>query len=52
MFYDPLGVLQPIWISLKLLFQNLHKEKFEWDESISLFLDGVTATPKKTLLIY
>ena len=35
MFYDPLGILQPILISLKVLFQNLCKQKFEWDEIIS-----------------
>ena len=35
MFYDPLGVLQPILFSLKVLFQNLCNLKFEWDDSIS-----------------
>ena len=34
-FYDPLGILQPILTSLKVLFQNLRKQKFEWDEDIS-----------------
>ena len=34
MFYDPLGALQPILISLKALFQNLCKQKFESEESI------------------
>ena len=34
-FYDPLGILQLILISLKVLFQNLCKQKFDWDESIS-----------------
>ena len=35
MFYDPLGKLQPILISLKVSFQNLCEQRFEWDESIS-----------------
>ena len=35
MFYDPLGMLQPILIISKILFQNLCKQKFAWDESIS-----------------
>ena len=34
MFFDPLGILQPFFLSLKLLFQILCKEKFERDESI------------------
>ena len=35
MLYDPLGILQPILVSLKVLFQILCKQKFKWDESIS-----------------
>ena len=35
MFYDLLGTLHPILISLKVLYQNLCKQKCEWDESIS-----------------
>ena len=38
--YDPMGVLQPILISLKVLFQNLCKQKFEWDENISGEFNG------------
>ena len=34
MFHDPLGIILPILIRLKL-FQNLCKQKIEWDESIS-----------------
>ena len=34
MFYDRLGILQPILTSLKILFQNSCKQKFEWDERI------------------
>ena len=34
-FYDLLRILKPILISLKVLFQNLCKQKFKWDESIS-----------------
>ena len=34
-FYDPLGLIQPIIVSLKLLFQNICKRKFDWDDEIS-----------------
>ena len=40
MFYNPLSILQPILISLKVLIRNLCKQKFEWNESIS---DGFKA---------
>ena len=40
MFYDPIGVLQPILINLKVSFQNLCKQKFEWDENISGEFNG------------
>ena len=33
-FYDPLGLIQPIIVSLKVLFQNLCKEKLTWDENL------------------
>ena len=32
--YDPIGFLQPIWIKLKILFQNICKMNIDWDESI------------------
>ena len=35
LFFDPPGMLQPISISLKALFQNFCRQKFEWDESVS-----------------
>ena len=35
MFFDPIGVLQPLVINLKILFQKVCKEKFDWDEVIS-----------------
>ena len=34
MFYDPIGVLQPIMINLKILFQKLCKAKVDWDGDI------------------
>ena len=35
MFFDLIGVLQPLVINLKILFQKVCKEKFDWDEVIS-----------------
>ena len=32
MFYDPVGLLQPILISLKSLFQEIYKQKLSWDQ--------------------
>ena len=32
MFYDPIGLLQPIFINLKRLFQVICKQKLNWDE--------------------
>ena len=32
MFHDPIGLLQPILINLKRLFQEICKEKLSWDE--------------------
>ena len=32
--YDPIGFHQPIWIKLKILFQNIYKMNIDWDESI------------------
>ena len=40
MFYDPISVLQPILINLKVSLQNLCKQKFEWDENISGEFNG------------
>ena len=34
-FFDPIGILQPIAFNLKILFQKVCKEKFDWDEVIS-----------------
>ena len=33
-FYDPLGLIQPIIISLKILFQDICKIKVDWDTEI------------------
>ena len=33
-FYDPLGLIQPIIISLKVLFQKICKSTSDWDEPI------------------
>ena len=35
MFFDSIGILQPLVINLKILFQKVCKEKFDWDEEIS-----------------
>ena len=35
MFFDPIGILQPLVINFKILFQKVCKEKFDWDEVIS-----------------
>ena len=35
MFFDPIGILQPLVINLKILVQKVCKQKFYWDEVIS-----------------
>ena len=35
-FYDPLGFVQPLIVSVKLLFQTLCRLKLTWDEEIPL----------------
>ena len=30
-FFDPLGVLSPVLVQMKVLFQMLCQEKFDWD---------------------
>ena len=35
MFFDPIGILQPLVINFKILFQKVCKKKFDWDEVIS-----------------
>ena len=32
--YDPNGFLRPVWINLKILFQNICKMNFVWDDNI------------------
>ena len=32
--YDPLGILSPVTINMKLFFQDLCREKFTWDEEL------------------
>ena len=34
-FFDLIGILEPLAIRLKILFQKVSKEKFDWDEVIS-----------------
>ena len=34
-FYDPLGVLSPVVIQFKILFQQLSESRVEWDQPIS-----------------
>ena len=34
-FYDPMGLIQPIIIGLKILMQNICKEKLDWDDILS-----------------
>ena len=33
-FYDPLGVISPIVVQFKILFQELYKEKRYWDDPL------------------
>ena len=33
-FYDPLGVLSPITVQFKVLFQELCKDKIDWDDPL------------------
>ena len=33
--FDPLGILSPIFITVKILLQNVHKEKKGWDDEVS-----------------
>ena len=35
MFFDPIGILQPLVMYLRILCQKVCKEKFDWDEVIS-----------------
>ena len=32
MFYDPIGILQPVFLNLKKLFHAIYKQKLNWDE--------------------
>ena len=36
MFYDPTGILQPIIINLKIIFQNICKQKILWDHELPI----------------
>ena len=40
-FYDPLGLLSPITAKLKIIFQLLCKDKFEWDAKIPSDIESV-----------
>ena len=37
-FYDPMCLIQPIIIGLKILMQNTCKEKLDWDNMLSQIL--------------
>ena len=34
MFYDPLGLISPITLPIKIILQKLFELKFEWDTNI------------------
>ena len=36
MFYDPTGILQPVIINLKIIFQNICKQKILWDDELPI----------------
>ena len=36
MFYDPIGILQPVIINLKIIFQNVCKRKLLWDDELPI----------------
>ena len=40
-FYDPIGMIQPILCRLKILMQNIHKQKLGWDEELTCELKEV-----------
>ena len=39
LFYDPIGVWQPITINFKILFQQICRTKIQWDEEIASDLE-------------
>lgn len=53
--YDPLGLMAPVVIRLKIFFQELSKCKLEWDEELSLplktkwkvLVDGLKGDPMR-----
>ena len=36
MFYNPTGILQPVIINLKIIFQNICKQKILWDDELPI----------------
>ena len=38
--YDPLGIISPIFLPVKLIFQELCKLKVDWDEPLSEEIKG------------
>jgi len=37
-FYDPLGLLSPVIITSKIIFQAICKSKVDWDDPVDSFL--------------
>ena len=38
MFYDPTGILQPVIINLRTIFQNICKQKILWDDELPIYI--------------
>ena len=34
--FDPLGIMSPVAVSIKMLFQELCSDKVEWDEELGI----------------
>ena len=40
MFYEPAGILQRVIINLKIIFQNICKQKILWDYELTIDIDS------------
>ena len=40
-FYDPLGLISPVPVRVKTIFQLLLKDKLDWDEKVSLEIEMI-----------